>query len=189
MNMATGGSESKWGNLLLPDKLPAPRCRVMLICGPPGAGKSTYVQKHMRPGNAVIDIDLIARDLGLGRWRPIEATARLLSERNDRLAALAEASPTAVAWVIVGAPGKRLRAWWCERLGVADGDMILLIPTRAELMNRIQADPSRRSVAKLTINQIDQWFEREREDEVLHVARDCDTSGWPVDVWAAGRLI
>src|SRR4249920_7173 len=132
--------------LALPDRLPRPACRVMLVCGPPGAGKSTYVCKHMQPGDAVIDLDLIAREYGYGRWRPPEVTGKLLLERNKRLAAMSEAPTSSVVWVVICAPGKRLRAWWCGQLNVAQGDMILLVPPRIELINRVRADPDRELV-------------------------------------------
>lgn len=34
---------------------------VHLICGPVGAGKTTYVKNHLRPGDIVIDTDAIGR--------------------------------------------------------------------------------------------------------------------------------
>lgn len=37
---------------------------VVLVFGPPGAGKSTWVQDNRRPGDVVVDYDLIADALG-----------------------------------------------------------------------------------------------------------------------------
>jgi hypothetical protein len=169
-------------DLALPARLPKPNCRVVLVCGPPGAGKSTYVRGHMQPGDPVIDIDLIAKDHGYSRWRPEEATGMLLAERNERLALLSLSPCDRVAWVIVGAPGKALRAWWRAQLNVAEGDMVLLVPPRAELIKRVKADPDRKAVIGLHTVLIDQWFRREHENEAPRVARDCDASGWPVEV-------
>lgn len=37
---------------------------IVLVAGPPGAGKSTYVQTHRLPGDVVVDYDLIAEAFG-----------------------------------------------------------------------------------------------------------------------------
>lgn len=37
---------------------------VVLVCGPPAAGKSTWVKQNARPGDRVIDFDEICRTLG-----------------------------------------------------------------------------------------------------------------------------
>ena len=36
---------------------------VHIICGPPGSGKTTFVQKHMQPGDLIIDMDAIVAAL------------------------------------------------------------------------------------------------------------------------------
>jgi len=37
---------------------------ITLVCGPPGAGKSTYVQDHATPADLIVDYDLIGHALG-----------------------------------------------------------------------------------------------------------------------------
>lgn len=37
---------------------------ITLVHGPPGAGKSTYVQEHRQPGDLVVDYDLLGSALG-----------------------------------------------------------------------------------------------------------------------------
>jgi 5-methylcytosine-specific restriction protein A len=172
---------SPYGDLARPERLPKPNCRVKLICGPPAAGKSSYVAKHAKPGDSVIDIDGIAKEFGLTRDRPPEATSMLLGERNGRLAKLGKASRSHTAWVIIGAPSPKLRAWWCDRLGVRQGDLVLLTPPRAELLRRIARDPDRRGVIELHTRLIDQWFSRERENKAGRIVPGCDANGWPKD--------
>jgi hypothetical protein len=48
------------GDLARPD-LPMPACRVKLVCGPPAAGKTTYVLHNFTPGDIIIDLDVIAQ--------------------------------------------------------------------------------------------------------------------------------
>lgn len=38
--------------------------RITLVYGPPGAGKSTYVEQHRQPGDLVVDYDLLGHALG-----------------------------------------------------------------------------------------------------------------------------
>lgn len=40
------------------------RTHITLVYGPPGAGKSTYVQQHRQPDDLVVDYDLIGHALG-----------------------------------------------------------------------------------------------------------------------------
>jgi 5-methylcytosine-specific restriction protein A len=147
-----------YGDLVRPELLPKPTCKVWLICGPPASGKSTYVRANASKGDIVIDVDAIAREYGLGRERPSEATAMLLLDRNDRLAALATEPPTTTAWVIIGGASHKLRQWWCNVLGVGPDHLIVLVPPREELYFRIVNDPDRRSVQHLHKSLVDKWF-------------------------------
>jgi 5-methylcytosine-specific restriction enzyme A len=147
------------GSLAKPN-LPRPNCRVKLICGPPASGKSTFVRANAGPHDIVIDLDMIALEFGLGRNRD-GSTGTLLVERNRRLASLASEPAHRVAWVIVGAPSKQLRQWWCDMLGVVPGDMVLLVPTRTELRRRVMADPDRADVIDRHLAVIDRWLARD----------------------------
>jgi len=150
-----------YGDLVRPELLPKPTCEVWLICGPPAAGKSSYVRANAQPNDIIIDFDMIAREYGMGRDHPSEAVAMLLLDRNERLAALANEPPDRVAWVIIGAPSDELRQWWRKALSVEPDHMILLLPPREELYRRIMADPDRRSVQHLHMQLIDKWLARD----------------------------
>jgi 5-methylcytosine-specific restriction protein A len=158
------------GNLTKPN-LPRPNCRVKLICGPPASGKSTHVRANAAPGDIVIDLDMIAREYGLGRNRD-GSTRTLLIERNRRLAALAREPAHRVAWVIIGAPSKQLREWWCYALGVLPGDMVVLLPTRAELRHRVMTDPDRADVIDRHLAVIDRWLARDIGVNNIYVESD-----------------
>jgi AAA domain len=168
------------GDVARPD-LPKPACRVKLICGPPAAGKSTYVQAHAQPGDIVIDLDLIARERGYNRARPSSAAGDLLAERNRRLAALAYEPPDRVAWIILGAPSRSLRQWWCKALAVRSEDLIVLTPSQDELQRRIMRDPDRRRVRLQHIALARKWYDRERNDNPGIVKSGVDADGLPLD--------
>lgn len=173
-------SRSALGNIARPD-LPLPNCRVRMVCGPPAAGKSTYVRAHARPDDIVIDLDTIAKARGIGRERPPGVVRELLQERNACLAALASEPRERVAWVILGAPSKSLREWWRINLGASPADVIVLVPTRAELRCRILDDPDRADVRVHHLMLVDQWFARERDDDPGVTKSGYDASGHPTD--------
>ena len=162
-------------------ELPRPRCRVRLVCGPPAAGKSTYVAKHAKPNDIILDLDAIAREWGYGRYRPSHVIGALLQERNRRLAALAKEPADRVAWVILTAPARSLRRWWCDALNVHPMDMVLLVPSVGELRGRIMTDPDRKYVREHHLALVNDWFRRERGDDPGVLRRGHDVRGNPID--------
>lgn len=161
--------------------IPRPACRVRLVCGPPAAGKSTFVNEHASLDDIVIDLDSIARELGFGRLRPKNATPQLLDERNRRLAALTNEPRERVAWVILAAPSRSLRQWWCGVLGVTPPDLTVLIAPREELYRRIVADPDRRMVRRYHMALVNKWLEQERTDNPGMFSSGADVNGFPTD--------
>lgn len=161
--------------------LPRPNCRVVLVCGPPGAGKSTYVQVHAADGDPIIDLDTIAKEYGFGRNRSRDQLEFLLAERNRRLATLAKMTPDQTAWVILTAPSSRLRQWWCSTLAVKPNDLIVLAPSPTELQRRIVADPDRADVVAKHFAIVKKWFELERANDPGFITSGCNEDGTPVD--------
>lgn len=168
------------GDLARPT-IPPPNCRVILVCGPPASGKSTYVKNNSAASDIVIDLDTIAREQGYDRDRPASALETLLTIRNARLAALSEEPSDRVAWVILGAPSRSLRQWWRRTLGVKPDDQILLGPARAELRRRILNDPDRKHVVEKHYALVDQWLARERANDPGIAKRGVDDDGLPTD--------
>jgi len=150
-------SLNQYGDAVQPE-LPRPSCTVMLVCGPPCAGKSRYVREHAREGDTVIDLDEIAKEQGFGRDRPADVAGQLLHDRNQRLAELAGKPRSHVAWVIIAAPSRQLREWWRNKLNAR---ITLLVPSREVLLERAAADPERQGMLPLQQKLIDQWFDRE----------------------------
>lgn len=119
------------------------RVPFVLVAGPPGAGKSSWVRARLGAGVLVLDLDLILAEL---THRPIYARAsddewrRALRVRNARLAELAEFPPRyAGAFLIASAPTLAERSWWRER----GARVVVLATPLVECERRIRADPRR----------------------------------------------
>lgn len=139
-----------------------PICRVILVCGPPASGKSTYVRVHAKTGDTVIDLDVIAQSFGLKRGWPSTHFALVMREWASRMKALAQLGPLDVAWVVMGAPLREQREHWVRALGVKSSDLIVLTATREELFERIKADPERSRVRSEQVLAVRNWFELEK---------------------------
>lgn len=133
-----------------------------MVCGPPGAGKSTYIDQRRGPDDIVIDIDAILQDLSGEVERTVERRNQYLLdafiERNRRLASLASETSSIAAWFIIGAPRASVRALWAKQL---HPKQIIVIATPAVLcIDRIQAAPLRRPTASGMIAGVQAWWER-----------------------------
>jgi hypothetical protein len=113
---------------------------VYLVAGPPCAGKSTYVRHRARPGDLVLDQDVIG--------------ARAMAAGMRRVAAMTDGT----AWVIRCAPGPTRRAELAAELGA---EVVLLRPDDATLIARAAARPHPRRA----IQAVRDWIRREAEDK------------------------
>lgn len=116
---------------------------VTIVCGPAGAGKSTYVRNHAGPNDVVIDLDVIRSRLSGGRIHQLNSswTAASLDERNRILRSLASDRVHERAWFIVAAPDGRDRDLWKQKLGNAR--IVLIATPLDECIRRIRNDPTR----------------------------------------------
>lgn len=67
--------ESAWSRneLFEPTDLLPSRPPLIVVAGPPAAGKTTYIQERAGPDDEIVDLDIEARRLGLDRWEKTEA--------------------------------------------------------------------------------------------------------------------
>jgi len=135
---------------------------VHLVCGPPAAGKTTFVRQRAGADELIIDLDEIRSKLSgnalhadFGRL-----IGPALAERNRILAPLAEPSQWQAAWLIIGEPIPAARQWWRNALG--PGTTYVLATPPAQCHQRIDADPSRRAVASEHKAAVDEWWRRYR---------------------------
>ncbi len=148
------------------------RIPLIIVCGPPAAGKSTYVAERRGPDDLVIDLDQIAAALGnttAHGWDPRSCLMPALEQRNRLLEAICEQPcQWPRAWLIVCEPVAEWRDWWQKFWGP---ERIVVIETSAEeCWARVCRDPERRRDAGSTLKGIVRWFADYRPrkgDEVI----------------------
>ena len=159
------------GDVFIPDdvfypKNVRPSCiPLTIVCGPPAAGKSTYVKSAAAAGDLVIDLDDIIHEI-FGTQRTTCKRQRLvgLEERNRRLVGLSFYSgPAKRAWFITGAASPAARERW-KRLLNAD-EVILLLPPQSLCLQRVDMDVFRKQAALEQKAAINRWFKTHMESE------------------------
>lgn len=102
---------------------------IVLVMGPPAAGKTTYVKQHAGPGDVVIDYDAIAQALGPGGGRHelvMQLRGKLLTQlRRGELQA-------GRAWVLSCDPAADRRFPY--------HDVVVLDPGKEEVLRRCAAE-------------------------------------------------
>lgn len=131
--------------------------RVTLVCGPPCAGKSTYVAEQANPGDTVLDIDVLAKLNGSPRDHGHEGRYyRAAQVEYQALCELVRTS-TVAAWVIRGAPEPAARQKLAEACGATR--IVVLLPPRDVLYTRaLERDQD--SAAVDTMKAITNWHRR-----------------------------
>lgn len=125
-----------------PQWLPSPSIPVVVVCGPPGSGKTTYVGEHASSDDLVLDLDVItselfAIDLFTGSTDQRHTALRY---RNKMLASLADQQcPYPRCWLIVTAGSREKREFWRQRYG----ELIVMTTPKQECLSRVKADTRR----------------------------------------------
>ena len=128
-----------------------------LVCGPPCAGKSTWVDQHAQAGALVVCFDTIARTLGhLGPGRPPFKVGRAAEAEVQRLLATIERDHIDGAYVIRTMAGAERRTELAARIRA---EVVLLVPGLDELARRASQRPD----PTTTMRDIARWFDRERQ--------------------------
>lgn len=147
---ASAGGASNWPAWLQPSAIP-----LEIVCGPPCAGKSTYVLERAADADVVIDLDGILQrlDPGYRHWSgPLDPATfnKAVRVRNAMLGSLSRLS-TGRAFFIVSAPSPAERNWWVRQLG---GQLVLLQPGLPECVRRAMARGTPGAVEGIT-----RWYD------------------------------
>lgn len=132
----------------------SPNRHVVLITGPPCAGKTTYARTHARPGDTILDLDQIARALGSTKaWQHEPAITRRADEILRRKVTALRGGGAVRAWVIRSVPSGNTRSALARWIKATD--TVLLLPPREVLVARALERPDRLT----TINAISTWLD------------------------------
>jgi len=113
---------------------------VSVVCGPPGAGKTTYVREHAQPGDLIIDLDALYQAIGNAdlHQHPAALMPFACEARDALVHRLSRRSDLRHAWVITTAPKKNER----QRYTDAGADVIVLDTPAEVCQQRTRDRPS-----------------------------------------------
>ncbi|WP_187438186.1 AAA family ATPase [Actinomadura decatromicini] len=133
--------------------------RVVLVCGPPASGKSTWVAKQASDGDTVIDFDRLCRELGStahhDHAREVADRAHVLRSALERQVSAMESG---TAWVIRSAPDPQQRRSLARSLRATE--TVVIAASAEQARARAAAD----NRPDWTGRAIDRWWSLYRPD-------------------------
>lgn len=130
------------------------------MCGPPCAGKSTYVAQQAAPGDLVVDADDLARRLGSPRrWFHDDRFRVPAQEHWWSLAAGVGDDPAARAWVIRCAASAAGRQQLADLVDATE--VVVLLPAPEVLIRRAAARPQRSRTWALIVRWLAEYRPRD----------------------------
>lgn len=152
---SVGGLDLSIPEGLLPSRIP-----LTLVYGPPGSGKTTYVQERALPTDLVVDMDAIKAELSGLPWYMAGDTwvAPALKRRNELLASLAAGPSFTAAWFIVTAGWASHRRKWQSMLKPA-ATVMLNVPAEV-CIARIRNDARRANRVAEHCAEVSTWWQR-----------------------------
>lgn len=148
----------KFNNGYYPSLKRTPRIRTILVIGPPGSGKSTYVSTHSKSGDVIIDLDEIYCEL-TGK-PPYSAHGqatieRAIQLRNQRIEELEnKVMPGKTLWVILSAGNTIDRITWKRLLNPYR--TLVMRCSKEKCIERVKQRHSEIEVEQ--IQAVEKWF-------------------------------
>lgn len=138
---------------------------VTLVAGPPGAGKTSWVAEHARPGDVIWDYDAVMAAISGQPWyvRPV-GLHELVMELRSALAHAVAARPVR-AWFIASAPTLEERDAW----RAAGARVVVVLAPMQICIERCATRPDAQRWAEA----IGRWWQRYRHadaDEIVRTA-------------------
>lgn len=172
----TANEDSRWGarpisSSMLPAGMKQPIVPLVVVCGPPGAGKSTLVKKWAEPKDLILDLDMLLVDV---TGRPLHSAAseaewtEAKQLRNKKLYELCRRARWPRAWLIASAPRLHDRRYWREH----GAQVVLLLPSMDSCISRIRNDMDRPDKDRHEQACVDWWklYVSSLEDDVISSA-------------------
>lgn len=130
---------------------------VTILAGPPGAGKTTYLQDVSRPGDVVVDVDALYVALtGLPIWdKPQSVLPFVLAARDAVIERLCRSSAARHAWIATTEGPDRI-AQLQAHLGA---ELVVLNVSAHVCIQRIQSNPARRVAGIQWEELVRRWHE------------------------------
>lgn len=125
-----------------PEGLKRLQVPVFLVCGPQGAGKSTWCKQQMKDGDLLIDYDEIAAARYGQKRIPGQLFTPVFRDRNRMLLEAASRTEGAIYLPITGGTHD-VRQWWKDALGNVT---VVMVARSVETCSRQIADDPRRSL-------------------------------------------
>lgn len=139
----------------MPDDLKRIPVPVLLVCGPPSAGKSTWCKHLMGEDDVLIDFDEIDQQLNGVARRRNKLLTPILRERNRQLIA-ASSQQTGRVFFPVTVSTSETVSWWKSMLGNL---FVVSVPTPLDVcIERIGDDPSRATECDRLIDRAERWW-------------------------------
>tara|TARA_R110000787_G_scaffold240167_1_gene346406 strand:+ start:215 stop:1036 length:822 start_codon:yes stop_codon:yes gene_type:complete len=140
----------------IPHGLTASRIPVNIICGPPGAGKTTYAEANATPGDTVIDFDQYLQSVGGSSWDKNPGKVKAAFKLRDAAILSLSSQSRGTAWLTLTAPSDAERQAWARQL--VRSKIIMLAVDAETCKARIRADPDRQHATDPMCAGVDRWW-------------------------------
>lgn len=128
---------------------------MVVVAGPPCAGKSTLAETLRRAGDLIVDFDVIAQGCGsAGKWMHSRAVGDAAEREVQRLIRVVADLEDVRAWVVRGVPDPAERIFLARR--VRADRVLVLLPPVGVLGSRARARPR----PEETLRAIWRWRDR-----------------------------